>query len=334
MTAVRGDVVLAKRQGTRVKTKTSAPCGSAPSPIGAEQGDAKGAGEPGREAGPKTTWGQYGDRLARVAAYIHDNLGEDLDLERIAEVACLSPWHWHRIYREVHGETIAATVRRLSLHRAAGDLARTDLPLIRIAERAGYPNVRSFARTFAEAYGATPARYRIEARRVRPGAGDEGDPPMVQVDIRAFPETTLVGVAFKGPYMEVGRAFDTLMHGLHAQGLVARTAMPPLALSYDDPGLVPASELRSFAAVPVRDGEAVHPVAPLELRTIVGGDYAVHIHKGPYAELGSTFQWLYRVWLPQSGRERRDEPPVEIYLNDMRTLPPSEWLTEIRIPLV
>ena len=281
----------------------------------------------------KTTWGQYGDRLARVARYIHDHLGDDLDLDRIAAVACLSPWHWHRIYREVHGETVAATVKRLRLHRASGDLLKTDHSLSRIAERAGYPNPRSFARAFAEVYGATPAQYRKGAGARPPaGAVDEGT-IMVEVTIRTLPEMTLLGVAHTGPYMEIGRAFDTLMHKLHESGLIAEAVMPPVALSYDDPGVVPAAELRSFAAVPLREGAAPTAQAPLEVRSVVGGDYAVYMHKGPYAELASTFQWLYRVWLPQSGRTRRDEPPIEVYLNDARTTPPAELLTEIRIPL-
>jgi AraC family transcriptional regulator len=53
-------------------------------------------------------WTNYEERLARVTAYIHDHLDEELDLNRLAEVACLSPHHRHRIYHAIHGETIAA----------------------------------------------------------------------------------------------------------------------------------------------------------------------------------------------------------------------------------
>ncbi|WP_163540219.1 helix-turn-helix transcriptional regulator, partial [Klebsiella pneumoniae] len=76
--------------------------------------------------------------------------------------ACLSSYHWHRIYRAIYGETAAQTVKRLRLHRAAGDIVETDLSVGEIAKRSGYPNVQSFNRIFKAAYGMPPARYRKE----------------------------------------------------------------------------------------------------------------------------------------------------------------------------
>jgi len=66
---------------------------------------------------------RYEARLNRVLDHIYDHLDEPLDIDRLAEIACLSPYHWHRIYQAMHGETVASTVRRLRLHRAAGYLA-------------------------------------------------------------------------------------------------------------------------------------------------------------------------------------------------------------------
>ena len=66
---------------------------------------------------------RYEPRLRRVIAHVHDHLDEPLDLNALAEIACLSPHHWHRIYHAMFGETLANTVKRLRLHRAAGRLA-------------------------------------------------------------------------------------------------------------------------------------------------------------------------------------------------------------------
>ena len=40
----------------------------------------------------------YQERVSRVVTFIHDHLDEEIDLNRLADVACLSPYHWHRIY--------------------------------------------------------------------------------------------------------------------------------------------------------------------------------------------------------------------------------------------
>lgn len=60
-------------------------------------------------------WTDYEERLGRVIAYIHDHLDDQLDLNQLAEVACLSPYHWHRIYYAIQGEAIVATVKTLAV---------------------------------------------------------------------------------------------------------------------------------------------------------------------------------------------------------------------------
>ena len=66
----------------------------------------------------------YARRLNRVAEHIWAHLDAPLDLAQLAEVACLSPFHFHRIYRAMIGETVAETVSRLRLQRASMELAR------------------------------------------------------------------------------------------------------------------------------------------------------------------------------------------------------------------
>ena len=67
--------------------------------------------------------------------------------------------------------------------------------------------------------------------------------------------------------------------------------------------------------------------------TIVGGEYAVLRHKGPYADMRGSYQFLYGTWLPQSGREPADAPCVEEYLNTPRDTAPTELTSDIYLPL-
>ena len=61
----------------------------------------------------RTTQSDYAERLERVFRWLADHLDDTLDLIRLADVACLSPYHFHRVYRAMQGETAADTVRRL-----------------------------------------------------------------------------------------------------------------------------------------------------------------------------------------------------------------------------
>jgi len=277
-------------------------------------------------------WTDYEERLGRVIAYIHDHLDERLDLNKLAEVACLSPHHWHRVYHAIHGETIAATVKRLRLHRAAGYLANTAMTIEEIAERSGYKNLQSFTRIFGSVYGMPPAQYRQNGSHTRFQQQErEQGSAMYDVVIKKLPAAKAVGVDHTGSYMEIGQAFEALYRWLGARSLIA-PGTRSVGLYYDDPSSVPEEELRSRACILV--DKALPIEAPVKATDIAGGSYAVLRHKGPYSDMRVGYQWLYGTWLLQSGKEIADAPIVEEYLNSPRDTPPTELLTEICLPLL
>jgi AraC family transcriptional regulator len=280
----------------------------------------------------QTAWSLYENRLRRVSAYIHDHLDEELDMERLADIACMSSYHWHRIYRAIYGETLAATVKRLRLHRAAGDIVRTDLDISEIAKRSGYPNLQSFNRIFKSVYGMPPARYRKEGSHTvfEPSISGKAT-AMFDVTLKTIEPIELIGVPHTGSYMQISKAFETLFGTLYARGL-ASPAMRMIGIYFDDPDIVPAERLRSVACVSADETIAAEP--PFVRQSLSGGEYAVLRHKGPYADMHKAYQWLYAEWLPVSGRQLRDGLMFEEYLNNPRDTAPTGLLTDIYMPLV
>jgi len=274
---------------------------------------------------------KYEERLSRVTAYIYDHLDDDIDLNKLADVACLSPYHWHRIYRAIHGETIAATVKRLRLHRAAGHLANTAMPIEEIARRSGYTNQQSFTRAFGAVFGMPPAQYRHEGSHTKfqPSRQSEA-PAMYDISIETVPAMTAATIEHIGPYMEIGKAFDRLFIRLGAINS-ADIGTRMIGIYYDDPGAVPEDKLRARAGVIMDESRPIGP--PLEVTEIQGGPHAILRHKGPYADMDAAYHWLYGEWLLKSGREAADAPIYEEYLNNPRDTPPTELLTHISLPL-
>jgi AraC family transcriptional regulator len=273
----------------------------------------------------------YQERLDRVIVFIYDHLDEPIDLNRLADVACLSPYHWHRIYHAIHGETIANTVRRLRLHRAAGFLANTTMDIETIAEKSGYGGVAAFSRAFAADYGMPPAQYRKEgehAKFVTEAHAEQG--AASKVTIRELPRQRLAAFDHRGSYMEIGKAFEPLFGWFAARNLLG-SATRMIGVYYDDPFATPEEDLRSRASLVVDDGFRVE--APLIETIIPAGRHAVLRHKGPYATMRSAYQWFYGPWLTQSGEEVADAPVFEEYLNNPREVAPSELLTDIYLPL-
>lgn len=269
----------------------------------------------------------YAERLRRVTAYIHDHLDDELDLNRLADVACLSAYHWHRIYHAVHGETIAATVKRLRLQRAASFIAQTGMTISEVARRSGYDNLQSFTRIFKSVYGMPPARYRERGGHAAFRATAAQAPAAAHpVAIRTLAPLRAIGLEHRGPYIGIGRAFETLYGRLAAQG---RLDMPfrSIGVYRDDPAAVAAKDLRACACVVSPRLDALADV------DIAGGPHAVLRYRGPYATMAEVYRWMYGCWLVESGHEAADAPVIEEYLNDPRTTSPNDLLTDICLPL-
>jgi AraC family transcriptional regulator len=275
----------------------------------------------------------YGRRVARAMAHLAVNLDRTPSLEELAEVAAFSPFHFHRVYREIAGETPAETLARGRLSRAAHELLRTQQPIARIARRAGYGSAAAFTRAFRAAHGIPPGAY-----RARGGIGALARPPgplpetpcMHAVTIREEPAIRLAVIPHRGAYAGIGAAFDRLIAWGGARGLIgAETRF--IALYPDDPVSVPEPALRSEAGITVPP--AVVAEGEVTIREVPASRVAVLRFQGPYAELEDAYTWLYGIWLPESGEEPADAPIMEDYLNDCRTLPPAEWLTEVMLPL-
>lgn len=280
-----------------------------------------------------TTRSDYAERLERVFLWLADHLDDTLDLTRLAAVACLSPYHFHRVYRSMQGETAADTVRRLRLHRAAVELITGELPIPRVARRAGYGSQEAFTRAFKAAYRVPPARYRasfVPAQTAHRQEDAMETTTTYEATIRTTPALRVAALPHRGEYQSIGSTFERLMALAAGQGLLGADTRT-FGIYYDDPMATPVSALRSDACVVIPEGRT--PTGDLQLREIRGGRYAVVLHVGPYAELERPYKWLYGSWLAQSGEEPADAPSVEAYLNDARVVPPTGLETEIWLPL-
>ncbi len=283
----------------------------------------------------ETTRLDYLSRIERVLNYIHDHLDEELDLDKLADIACFSHCHWHRIYRGVTGETAANTVRRLRLHRAAGELIQTSSDIRNIAARAGYGSIEAFSRVFRSAYGQPPARYRGRTQASpEPTLINPMETTMYTTEIKELPAMKLASIRHSGDYLGIGQAFQSIIM-YNAKENIAE-GFRTIGIFYDDPDSVETENLRSDAGIVVSSDITVPATDDRpEIKTIdiAGGRHAVVTFKGPYAELKRAYNWLFTTWLPESGEEAGDNPCFEEYMNDPGTTPPTELLTNIHLSL-
>lgn len=271
----------------------------------------------------------YAERVQRVVDFLAEHLDEELNFEALARVACFSPYHFHRIYRGLLGETVNDTVRRLRLHRAAVDLLDRELSIERTARRAGYTSQAAFTRAFRDEYGEPPARYRVARRVVQ--LKQERNSAMYQVEIITRPKLRVAAIEHRGDYQLTSKVFERLMTIAATTGLL-RSDTRSIGIFHDDPTSVPKAELRATACITVPDDWT--PSGELTEAHIEGGRYARIVHTGPYTELKAAYDWLYQTWLPDCDEEPRDLPCLEEYLNDPRQVSAKDLKTAVLMPLV
>lgn len=294
---------------------------------------------------------RYESRLQRLIDYIYAHLNESLDLMTMADVAGISQYHLHRIYSSIYGESISNMIKRLRLHKAAGNLINSSMGIDQVALLSGYRHSQSFTRAFSAEFGAPPASFRQQRRDL---AGIKPLTLLTPQDVArenitmqdannktAFPVTItdlekplgLVVYPHQGSYMNIGQAFEKLSGWAGMRQLFDQNTRM-MAVYFHDPDNTPEQDLRSLAGITVSAEKCPNLETPFETYEVTTGKYAVLRFKGPYADMHRAYRWFFGDWLTQSGHEVADKPPFEEYLNDPRQVPPSELLTDIYMPLI
>ncbi len=94
----------------------------------------------------------------RVLDYIAVHMGQDISLQNMADVACLSSYHFARMFRQSTGLSPYQFLLKLRMQTAAEKLRRGD-SLMRVASDCGYDNHSRFSRAFRKTYGMTPSEF-------------------------------------------------------------------------------------------------------------------------------------------------------------------------------
>lgn len=260
--------------------------------------------------------------LDRAARHIDTHLFKALTLQQIADVACLSPYHFSRQFAARFGQNVMAYVRVRRLHIAARVLASDDdRALVEIAYDCGFDSQEGFTRAFKRAFGTSPGRFR------KTGTLDPSEITMTAIttitpDLFMEPAPVkkpglrLVGVA--GTFTETNKfmipaLWDKLVPRLPLPG---QASFATFGVFWGDPG--DGCDMGYMAAVEV--GEGFEAPEGLELKVIEPASYAVFRQTLDAGDLHQQMQAATKqIWgekLPSSGFTLARAPDIEYYPPD------------------
>ncbi|MDT8324704.1 MAG: AraC family transcriptional regulator [Bacteroidota bacterium] len=312
---------------------------------------------------------EYIARINRVIDHIETHLQEPLRLETLAGIAAFSPWHFHRIFHAMVGETLSRFIQRLRVERAAMQLAGNPARSIGdVALDSGFASSQTFARAFRERFGMSASDWRAACvagerntgntiRKIRNTDRKIGDAsrggnddladgnhqhrsiPMTRsviptVTVRDFPETPVAYIRHIGPYQAdpelFGRLFGQLFTWAGPRGLLGPDTRV-MSIYHDDPNITDGAKLRTDVCISVPPGTAVD--GPVGTLTIPAGRYAFARVEVTSDQFGEAWDAVCGDWLPDSGYEPADGLSFEIYHNDHREHPEGKHIVDIAIPV-
>jgi AraC family transcriptional regulator len=103
-------------------------------------------------------------RLRRVLAYIEAHIEDEIGIHDLATVACLSPFHFIRMFGRSTGMPPGRYIGQRRLERAQAMLASGEMKIGEIALASGFSSQGNFTRAFRRSTGSTPAAFRRSRR--------------------------------------------------------------------------------------------------------------------------------------------------------------------------
>ncbi|MDU1890414.1 MAG: AraC family transcriptional regulator [Dysgonomonas sp.] len=284
----------------------------------------------------ETTLNEYEKAVNKVVDYINQHLFDSPDIKKLSEIANLSEFHFHRIFKTIIGENIGEYISRLRLEYIAERLQMSDYSLEDIAIRTGYATKHALSKAFKKHFGVSPSVFRAQPKDSRYNFFEENKREIMPLipEIRIVEAKKVVYIRiidWYGSPESYVVAWKKLGNFARENNLVNEQT-EFIGLSFDNPMITLPENCRFYACFTTQ--EDVEATGPFGIQIIDGGEYAVFTLKGSYSQLLDIYYNIFLLWLPSSEYKLRKGYSFEKYLNNPGKVSEEDLLTEIYVPVI
>lgn len=315
---------------------------------------------------------EYKARINRVIDYIEANISRNLSLKELAEVASFSPFHFHRIFSAMIGETLNGFIKRLRIEKAAAMLKQNPKKTItEIAFESGFSSSSAFARTFQETFKMSASQWRTgkypeDSKNGKKDSKEGQHPSNIQqdfdvyslyienttkqiwrvelktskeliasIEVKDIPEMNVAYIRHIGSYAGDEQLFGTLFNRLFTWAGprgLLRFPETKTITIYHDNPDI-TDDTKLRTDVCITVPPDTQVDGEIGKATIPAGKYAIAHFEITPDRYGEAWNAVYGGWLPESGYQPDDRPCFELYLNDPKQHPEGKHVVDIYAPV-
>lgn len=294
----------------------------------------------------------YKSRLNQVFVYIDEHLDTKLSLQLIAEVAHFSPYHFHRIFKLITGETLNDYITRRRIEKAAIDILHKNISIKTIAFKYGFSDTPTFSKAFKRFYNATPTDFKkqnaqrfskirqLESKNEQQFLDIEKYLCTIdnlknwiqmnaKVDVKHIEKINLAYITCIGS-QNLGSAFQKLIAWATPRGLMHENTK--MATVYFDSFKVTEPHKVRMNACILLNNETIKTEGEIGQGSIDSGKYIVGSFEIGVQEFEKSWTSLF-IWMNDNGYKKADKEPFEIYHNNFNEHPEKKAIVDFYIPV-
>lgn len=316
---------------------------------------------------------EYQIRVNRAINYINTNFAQPITLHELANIACFSKFHFHRIFKALLGETITDFIWRIRLQKAAHLLVfdrRKSVTIIGM--ECGFSSSQNFSKMFKQMYNVTPSQFRNSKDFRDPSFFDRnsGNNHSNSGNIQGNSGKDLAPQTGYIINQERAHEYKTNLQKEQIMNVVVKK-IPEYTVAYvrsigpyGPQSIAPAfTKLMSWAGprglcredctilgVSWDNPEITAPekcrydaciAVPedfksdgiIDVQKLPGGEFAIYHCEVVNSDFNTPWTELMRDWLPKSGYQPDDRPCWERYYNSDGNLPGKKWIVDLYLPV-
>lgn len=275
----------------------------------------------------------YKRRINSAIDFINDNLDRSISLIELAAVSFFSPYHFHRIFFAVTGESVFDCTNRLRLEKVAKLLKFSNKSISDISYECGFSSPSTLSRSFKRYFDLAPSNYRklrrIENSNIRKDLfqvdkyhckmNETEFKSDFHVEIKQFPQRRIAFIRVANSFEEgvVLGVFSDLIKWSRKVNLFQSETI--FGMSKDDPNITPKEKYTYEVCITIPNDFKMKSDYKLETKFLPICKYAVTVVSGDFKRVATAINYLFNNWLIKSPYEPEHLPGLEIF-NDKKNI--------------